>query len=55
MREGFLNLHVDFLSHTKNRHWSRQVNLLLYLNQGCHDYTPIDDRLVSRILKRLGG
>jgi len=31
-RGGFLNLHVDFLSHTKNRHWSRQVNLLLYLN-----------------------
>ncbi len=31
-RGGFLNMHVDFLSHTKNRHWSRQVNLLLYLN-----------------------
>jgi Rps23 Pro-64 3,4-dihydroxylase Tpa1-like proline 4-hydroxylase len=31
-RGGFLNLHVDFLSHTKHRHWSRQVNLLLYLN-----------------------
>lgn len=37
MRDGFLNLHVDFLSHTKNRHWSRQVNLLLYLNRGWHD------------------
>jgi|SRR5262245_2813211 len=31
-RGGFLNLHVDFLSHTKQRQWSRQVNLLLYLN-----------------------
>lgn len=31
-RGGFLNLHVDFLSHTRNRNWSRQVNLLLYLN-----------------------
>ena len=30
---GFLNLHTDFLSHTKNRHWSRQLNLLLYLNR----------------------
>jgi Rps23 Pro-64 3,4-dihydroxylase Tpa1-like proline 4-hydroxylase len=30
---GFLNLHVDFLSHTKNRSWSRQINLLLYLNR----------------------
>lgn len=33
-RGGFLNLHVDFLSHTKHSHWSRQVNLLLYLNPG---------------------
>jgi len=31
-RGGFLNIHTDFLTHTKNRHWSRQVNLLLYLN-----------------------
>src|SRR5262245_3520471 len=33
-RGGFLNLHVDFLSHTQKRNWSRQVNLLLYLNPG---------------------
>jgi Rps23 Pro-64 3,4-dihydroxylase Tpa1-like proline 4-hydroxylase len=33
-RGGFLNLHVDFLSHAKHPHWSRQVNLLLYLNPG---------------------
>ena len=31
-RGGFLNLHVDFLSHARHRSWSRQVNLLLYLN-----------------------
>ncbi len=36
-RGGFLNLHVDFLSHTKNRSWSRQINLLLYLNR---DWKP---------------
>lgn len=36
-RGGFLNLHVDFLSHTKHRHWSRQVNLLLYLNPAWQD------------------
>lgn len=32
-RGGFLNVHTDFLSHTVNRHWSRQINLLLYLNK----------------------
>lgn len=32
-RGGFLNMHVDFLSHTLHRHWSRQLNLLLYLNK----------------------
>ena len=30
---GFLNVHVDFLAHTTNRNWSRQINLLLYLNK----------------------
>jgi Rps23 Pro-64 3,4-dihydroxylase Tpa1-like proline 4-hydroxylase len=30
---GFLNVHVDFLSHTNNVNWSRQLNLLLYLNK----------------------
>ena len=30
---GFLNMHVDFLAHNKHRHWSRQVNLLIYLNK----------------------
>jgi hypothetical protein len=29
---GFLNVHTDFLSHTKRRTWSRQLNLLLFLN-----------------------
>lgn len=30
---GFLNMHTDFLSHTKRPHWRRQLNLLLYLNK----------------------
>jgi Rps23 Pro-64 3,4-dihydroxylase Tpa1-like proline 4-hydroxylase len=34
---GFLNVHTDFLAHTKNRTWSRQVNLLLYFNR---DWKP---------------
>ena len=32
-RGGFLNVHVDFLAHTTHRNWSRQLNLLLYLNR----------------------
>jgi Rps23 Pro-64 3,4-dihydroxylase Tpa1-like proline 4-hydroxylase len=30
---GFLNVHTDFLTHTKRRSWSRHINLLLYLNK----------------------
>jgi Rps23 Pro-64 3,4-dihydroxylase Tpa1-like proline 4-hydroxylase len=30
---GFLNLHTDFLAHPTEPHWSRQINLLLYLNR----------------------
>lgn len=36
-RGGFLNIHTDFLSHTKNRHWSRQINLLIYFNRDWPD------------------
>lgn len=32
-RGGFLNVHTDFLTHTKQRHWSRHINLLIYLNK----------------------
>ena len=32
---GFLNVHRDFLAHTTRTQWSRQVNLLLFLN---HDW-----------------
>ena len=31
---GFLNVHTDFLAHTTQRTWSRQVNLLIYFNKG---------------------
>jgi hypothetical protein len=33
-RGGFLNVHCDFLAHTTETSWSRQLNLLLYLNPG---------------------
>ena len=32
-RGGFLNVHTDFLTHTKRRNWSRRINLILYLNK----------------------
>jgi len=31
---GFLNVHTDFLSHTLERTWRRELNLLLFLNEG---------------------
>lgn len=36
-RDGFLNMHVDFQSHTRRKSWSRQINLLLYLNHDWRD------------------
>ena len=36
-RGGYLNVHVDFLAHTTNKSWSRQINFLLYLNK---DWQP---------------
>ena len=30
---GFLNVHTDFLTHTKRRSWSRHINILVYLNK----------------------
>jgi hypothetical protein len=30
---GFLNVHTDFLTHTKQRSWSRHINILVYLNK----------------------
>jgi Rps23 Pro-64 3,4-dihydroxylase Tpa1-like proline 4-hydroxylase len=32
-RGGHLNMHVDFLAHTMHKHWSRQLNLLIFLNK----------------------
>jgi hypothetical protein len=30
---GHLNIHTDFLTHTKKRSWRREINLLIYLNK----------------------
>lgn len=34
---GYLNVHCDFLAHARRRHWSRQLNLLLFLNRDWRD------------------
>ena len=34
---GYLNIHADFQSHTTRPEWSRQLNLLLYLNKDWRD------------------
>jgi hypothetical protein len=34
---GFLNVHTDFLAHTLERTWRRELNLLLFLNE---DWEP---------------
>lgn len=31
---GYLNVHTDFLAHTLERTWRRELNLLLFLNEG---------------------
>lgn len=32
-RGGFLNVHTDFLTHTSNRSWSRQINVIIFFNK----------------------
>lgn len=34
---GFLNVHTDFLTHTKKPSWSRRINILIYLNKDWQD------------------
>ena len=54
---GHLNVHVDFQAHPYERTWSRQVNLLLYLNR---DWDPawggaleLWDRDMQRCVRRV--
>lgn len=54
---GFLNVHTDFLSHTTRRSWSRQLNLLLFLNRDWRvDYggaLEFWDEQVSTCMRRI--
>lgn len=57
---GFLNVHADFTSHHVNHHWTRRVNLLLYLNDTWDDawggslelWSPDMRRCLERISPR---
>lgn len=31
---GYVNVHADFLSHSRERTWTRRLNLILFLNEG---------------------
>ncbi len=54
---GFLNVHHDFLSHTTHPTWSRQVNLLLFLNRNWQEsyrgWLELWDADVKRAVQRI--
>jgi hypothetical protein len=54
---GFLNVHVDFLSHTTRTHWSRQINLLLFFNadwdESYKGWLELWDARVERAVQRI--
>ena len=56
-RDGFLNVHTDFLAHAKRRRWSRQLNLLLFLNkdwpEGYQGNLELWDPEVRRCVRRI--
>ena len=54
---GFLNVHTDFQSHTLERTWHREVNLLLFLNEGWipeyAGWLELWDESISRCVQRI--
>lgn len=57
---GYLNVHTDFSHHHYNKNWKRQINLILYLNEGWQEewggaIELWDDRMRSCIAKYLCG
>jgi hypothetical protein len=54
---GFLNVHADFLSHTRQRHWSREINLILFLNRDWDEsyagWLELWNADVSRCVRRI--
>ena len=54
---GFLNVHTDFLAHTRERTWRRELNLLLFLNEqwepAYQGWLEFWDASVSRCERRI--
>lgn len=54
---GYLNVHTDFLSHTLERTWRRELNLLVFLNEGWEPahagWLELWDASVSRCERRI--
>ncbi len=54
---GFLNVHADHLAHATRRTWSRQLNLLLFLNPDWPDayrgWLELWDCSVTRCVRRI--
>jgi hypothetical protein len=54
---GFLNVHTDFLAHTLERTWRRELNLLLFLNEewepAHQGWLELWDASVSRCERRI--
>jgi Rps23 Pro-64 3,4-dihydroxylase Tpa1-like proline 4-hydroxylase len=57
MPGGFLNVHHDFLSHTTHPQWSRQLNLLVFLNRDWQEayagWLELWDAPVTRAVERI--
>ncbi|MEW6270861.1 MAG: 2OG-Fe(II) oxygenase [Thermodesulfobacteriota bacterium] len=54
---GYLNVHADALAHAKRRTWSRQLNLILFLNRDWQDgwggELELWDARVARCVRRI--
>lgn len=56
-RDGYVNVHADFLSHSRERTWTRRLNLIVFLNE---DWSEQDggalelwDRQVQTAVRRI--
>jgi hypothetical protein len=56
-RGGFVNVHADFLSHSRERTWTRRLNLIVFLNDGWSEQDggalELWDRDVQRVVRRI--
>jgi hypothetical protein len=56
-RGGYVNVHADFLSHSRERTWTRRLNLIVFLNTGWSEQDggalELWDRQVQRAEQRV--